>query len=172
MNDRIDSRVRLDALAEADFASLRTLAHAIWRAHYTQIVGRAQVDFMLGARFTPDNLRRYLESSERWMKVLRRDGREVGYCSYALTPVPGELKLEQLYLLPELHGLGLGRFMLGEIEANARKLGCQAIVLQVNKRNTLALAVYRKSGFIEREQVVLDIGNGFVMDDFILVKSL
>ena len=99
-------------------------------------------------------------------------GTASGYCSYSLSEAPEELKLEQLYLLAQCRGTGLGRVMLEHVEARARELGRHVIMLTVNKHNTGSIAVYRKSGFTVREEAVFDIGNGFVMDDFVMEKRL
>jgi ribosomal protein S18 acetylase RimI-like enzyme len=85
---------------------------------------------------------------------------------------PGEMKLEQLYLLPELRGQGLGRLMLRHVEEQARARGCRSLMLQTNKRNDIAIAFYRKAGFTVCEEAVFDIGNGFVMDDYVMEKVL
>lgn len=45
-------------------------------------------------------------------------------------------------------------------------------MLQVNKRNEKAIRVYRGAGYGVREEVVVDIGSGFVMDDYIMEKRL
>ena len=47
-----------------------------------------------------------------------------------------------------------------------------ALVLNVNKRNTAAIAAYRRNGFAVREEVVVDIGGGFVMDDYVMALTL
>jgi len=166
------TRTRLDALTAADFRTLAQLAETIWRAHYTKIIGSAQVDYMLADRYTPEKLRLYLDADDRWLMLLRIDDRAVGYCSYALTENPGEMKLEQLYLLLELHGQGLGGLMLRHVEEQARAQGCRTLTLQVNKRNDIAVAFYRKAGFSVREEAVFDIGGGFVMDDYVMEKAL
>jgi ribosomal protein S18 acetylase RimI-like enzyme len=173
----MNGRIRLDALTAADFESLARLAGTIWRAHYTKIIGSAQVDYMLADRYTPEKLRPYLNADDRWLVLLRIDDRAVGYCSYALTEGPPEMKpsamkLEQLYLLPEYYGQGLGRMMLHHVEERARERGCRSLVLQVNKRNDIAVAFYRKAGFSVREEAVFDIGGGFVMDDYVMEKAL
>ncbi|MGA9665469.1 MAG: GNAT family N-acetyltransferase [Gallionella sp.] len=166
----------LDALTAADFATLAQLAETIWRAHYTKIIGSAQVDYMLADRYTPEKLRAYLDADDRWLMLLRTDspdGNEaIGYCSYALTEKSGEMKLEQLYLTPEYYRRGLGRLMLRHVEQQARVRGCGTLVLQTNKRNEIAIAFYRKTGFTVREEAVFDIGNGFVMDDYVMEKVL
>lgn len=162
----------LRSLEERDFDAVAELARTIWLAHYVTIITTAQVDYMLRGRFTPGNLRRYLKSRERWMDVLECDQALAGYCSYAWTGDPDEMKLEQLYLLPQLHGRGFGRQMLAHVEQGARREGARRLMLQVNKRNEKALAFYRRANFTVRKECVFDVGEGYVMDDFVMVKVL
>jgi ribosomal protein S18 acetylase RimI-like enzyme len=159
-------------LRRDDFDAVAALARRIWLEHYSAIISRAQIDYMLGPRFSAENLARYLDSDERWFDVLRLGDAIVGYCSHSLLPAPGEVKLEQLYLLPEHHGLGLGKRMMVHIESHARALGRDTLVLTVNKQNTKAAGVYLRAGFEIREEAVFDIGNGYVMDDFVMAKPL
>ncbi|MGQ5525555.1 GNAT family N-acetyltransferase [Chitinimonas sp. PSY-7] len=163
---------RLDALSETDFETVARLGNDIWRSHYAKMISMAQIDFMLAGRYAANKLRSYLDSDSRWMMLLRLADEPVGYCSYAHTEIPGELKLEQLYLLQEHKGKGLGGLMLRHVETQARKLGMRVLLLQVNKQNADAIAVYRKAGFTVREEAVFDIGGGYVMDDYVMEKVL
>ena len=162
----------LEPITEADFDTLARLGETIWRSHYSSIISMAQIDYMLSGRYTPENLRAYLRADDRWLELLRLDGGPVGYCSYALSATPGEMKLEQIYLLEECRGKGLGGLMLRHVEARARQRGCRVLMLTVNKHNAGSIAVYRKSGFSLREEAAFDIGNGFVMDDYVMEKLL
>ncbi len=170
----------LRPVAAADLPALITIGRRIWQEHYVPIIGQAQVDYMTSQRFTPEYLSRYLPSAgvnsdqtpERWLDVLEVDGAMVGYCSYSLGPAADELKLEQLYLLPELHGRGLGGRMMRHIEQQARALNRPVIWLTVNKYNDGSIAVYKKGGFTVREEAIFDIGNGFFMDDYVMEKRL
>lgn len=162
----------LRPLEERDFDAVTALARAIWLAHYAALVTTAQIEYMLSSRFTIENLRTYLRADKRWMDVLEIDGALAGYCSYALTDQPRELKVEQLYLLPRLHGLGLGARMLAHVEDRSLGLGARTLMLTVNKRNEKALKLYRRAGFVVREEAVFDIGNGYVMDDYVMEKRL
>jgi len=162
----------LRPLEERDFDAVAALARTIWLAHYTTIITTEQIEFMLRGRFARDNLRLYLRAEDRWMDLLEVDGELAGYCSYALTSDIEEMKLEQLYLLPRLHGLGLGAMMLGHVERRVFDLGARTLILQVNKRNEKAIKLYRRAGFATREEVVVDIGGGFVMDDYVMEKRL
>jgi ribosomal protein S18 acetylase RimI-like enzyme len=82
------------------------------------------------------------------------------------------MKLGQLYVLESYRGMGLGRFMLGHVEARARKLDRQMLWLQVNKKNAGAIAFYRSAGFEVVREAEFDIGSGFVMDDYVMAKPL
>jgi ribosomal protein S18 acetylase RimI-like enzyme len=154
------------------FATLERIARQIWNAHYTKIISQAQIDYMLAGRFTTENLSRYVDSTERWSHLLQLGDETVGYCGYSITETPGELKLEQLYVLASHHGRGLGGFMLRFVEARARELGRPLLMLTVNKQNTGSIAVYRHAGFTVREEKVFDIGNRYVMDDYVMEKRL
>ncbi len=160
----------LRALTESDIEPVIALAKRIWLAHYVDIVGLPQVEYMIGTRYTAEQMRRYLGAEDRWFDVLKDGAEPVGYCSYALTDTPTDLKLEQLYLLSERRGRGLGGFMLRHVEERAQALACRTLVLQVNKRNTESIAVYKASGFAIRQEVVFDLGHGFVMDDHVMEK--
>jgi ribosomal protein S18 acetylase RimI-like enzyme len=162
---------RLVPLTEADFATVAQLGATIWHEHYTPIVGRAQIEYMLAGRYAPEKLRLYLGATDRWFELLVVDGEPVGYCSYALTP-PDEMKLEQLYCLASMRGRGLGGMMLRHVEGQAKKHGRPSVWLTVNRGNAGSIAIYRKAGFTVREEAVFDIGNGFVMDDYVMVKRL
>jgi ribosomal protein S18 acetylase RimI-like enzyme len=177
----LPSNARIDAITAADFAILARLGETIWREHYSSIISFAQIDYMLADRYTPQKLRQYLDADDRWLLLLRIDSGAgslaIGYCSYALTGKPGEMKpsamkLEQLYLLPELHRKGLGGLMLRHVEEQARVRELGMLMLQVNKRNAGAIAFYRKAGFSVRKEAIFDIGGGFVMDDYVMEKAL
>jgi diamine N-acetyltransferase len=164
--------IRLDPLTDRDFDTVARLADTIWRGHYGTLISMAQIDYMLDGRYTAENLGRYIDSDERWMRVLRVDGIAAGYCSWSLGTDSDEVKLEQLYLLPEHKGKGLGSLMMRTVEDGCRALGRSVLFLTVNKGNVEPIAIYRKSGFEVREEAVFDIGNGYVMDDYVMAKRI
>ncbi len=171
-DDTCPGNIRLDPLTEQDFDAVARLADTIWRGHYGTMISMAQIDYMLDGRYTADNLRRYIGSDARWMRVLRVDGVPAGYCSWSLGEAPDEVKLEQLYLLAAHKGKGLGGLMMRTVEDACRAHGRRVLYLTVNKGNVDAIAIYRKSGFEVREEAVFDIGNGYVMDDYVMTKRI
>ena len=170
--DTLLATARIDKVTAADFPVIASLAEEIWHGHYTGIISEAQIDYMLAGRYTPEYLHPYLAARDRWLELLRLSGEAVGYFSYALTATKAEMKVEQLYLLSRFRGMGLGSLMMSHIQEQALANNTRSLILQVNRRNYGAIKFYRKAGFIVRENVVLDIGKGFVMDDHVMVKSL
>lgn len=166
-----DAPVILPA-TEADLPTLAELAGVIWRACYPSIISPEQIEFMLARMYAQETLRTEIRSHGiRFYRLLMGE-RFAGFASLGPTNETGMMKLHKLYLLPELHGRGLGTLLLKHCEAEARGLGARRLILAVNKRNSRAIASYERNGFRTVDSVVTDLGGGFVMDDFIMAKEL
>jgi len=153
---------------ELDIPQIRVLAERIWRACYVRMIGEAQVAYMLDWMYGEAEIRRQLSVGIDWRLVkLMKD--LVGYLALTWDPGNCELELNKLYLDTSLHGRGLGQQMLEYVKGHPRSLGARVVKLRVNKGNTAAQAAYRRAGFVVAEELCQDIGNGFVMDDYIMV---
>lgn len=153
---------------ELEIPQIRALADRIWRACYLQMIGQAQVDYMLEWMYSPREIRRQLSAGVDWWMV-NLDGSSIGYLSWTWDPGAREFELNKLYLAPEFHGRGVGQRMLDHVKSTARALEAGSVRLRVNKANATALAAYRRAGFVIAESLQQDIGNGFVMDDYLMV---
>lgn len=149
---------------------LADLASAIWNEHFPPIIGQDQVDYMV-CRFQSESaITRQIRSEGYRYYFIPYDGKSVGY--FAIRPEPDALFLSKIYILREFRGRGLARAAFAYIESQCRFMDLPRIRLTVNRGNTHAMEIYRKIGFsIERTQVV-DIGGGFVMDDFVMEKPV
>lgn len=154
-----------------DLGIVARLAGRIWRAYYPPIIGAAQVEHMLGLMYADARLRADLAAGTRF-DLLREDADDIGFAAYGPPAADGSLKLHKLYLLPERHGRGLGSLLLRHALAEAAAWGAREVTLQVNRGNARAIPCYRRHGFAVRENVVVDIGGGFVMDDHVMAKAL
>ena len=157
---------------EADLPAISELAAVIWRACYPGIITTEQIDYMLARMYSLDVLRDEIRSQGIRYDFLLVDGKPVGFASYGPTSEPGVIKLHKLYLLPELHGRGLGSRLLQQVEREVRAGAGRRLILSVIKRNARAIAAYQRNGFVTADSVVTDIGGGFVMDDYIMAKEL
>ena len=124
---------------------------------------------MLELMYSEPSLQRQMEEGARFIFV-DDDGKSVGYASYQEIE-PGIFKLHKLYVLPSQQGKGTGRFMVDYIIEQARQLGGNTLQLQVNRKNK-ARDFYERIGFTVTGEFDFDIGNGFVMDDYVMEKKI
>lgn len=165
-------RAIIRPLAEADIEPLRALAREIWELHYTPIIGSGQIQYMLEQRYRPEVLRAELARKDLWWDLLLIDGEPRGYSSYFVDDDGRSLMLDKLYVHPQCQRGGHGERMLERVLARARALGCRRVTLAVNKRNPKAISAYEKWQFRIERAAVKDIGGGFVMDDYIMVRDV
>lgn len=164
--------VRISPVAVDDVEAVAALARVVWQDAYPAIITQAQIDYMLDQRYNTPRLLEELATPGIWWDKVQVDDALAAFSSTLLTSTPGEMKLDKLYVDPARQRLGLGARLIDHVSGRALAQGCHTLILAVNKRNEPAIAAYRKHGFVEREAVRVDIGNGFIMDDFIMAKSL
>ena len=127
---------------------------------------------MIEQRYHRQRLLDELTMPAIWWDQLHVDGQLAGFSSCLRIAGGKEMKLDKIYVDPGRQRLGLGARLIEHAAGRALALGCCTLILAVNKRNQAAIAAYRKHGFAVRESVCVDIGQGFVMDDFIMARSL
>jgi GNAT superfamily N-acetyltransferase len=157
------------ARADADIAVIAAMAHTIWYEHYVPLIGQAQVDYMVAKFQSAEAMQQQVREGYEYFMV-QRDVAPIGYI--AIKPGDdGSLFISKLYLLSEARGGGTGRAIMTFIVEWARQRGLSRLWLTVNKGNP-AVKAYERMGFHIAEAVVMDIGGGFVMDDFRMEKIL
>ena len=167
-----DDTVRIEPLEADDVERLAALAREIWYAHYPAIIGAAQIEYMLGQRYGLDVVRAELQREGLWWTKLIVGEEMVAFASYFLAGVTGEMKIDKLYVHPRHQRRGHGGTLITHIDRVARSRGCERLALAVNKNNRSAIAAYLKHGFHVADSVVKGIGDGFVMDDYIMEKRV
>lgn len=149
---------------------VQQLAYDIWPKTYSGIISDGQIAYMLELMYSIESLEKQLET--RPFLLVEDEDRFIGFASYE-TNAEGsaQTKIHKLYVLPQIQGKGIGRQLVDYIAAQALRHGNTALFLTVNKHNN-AKDFYERIGFWVREEAVFDIGNGFVMDDYVMEKVL
>jgi GNAT superfamily N-acetyltransferase len=164
-------QITITRLTESDIDMLIPLAYRIWHAYYPDIITVEQIDYMLERGYTRQVILDEMNSQGVIWLAIKTGDVMIGFAS--LGPyAPGTMKLHKLYLLTDFHGAGIGARALAEVEQVARDNAATALLLNVNRYNTKAVRAYERAGWHVAEEVVADIGNGFVMDDFVMTKQL
>ncbi|GFE88197.1 GNAT family N-acetyltransferase [Steroidobacter agaridevorans] len=155
-------------------ATVAALAHDIWYEYYVPLIGRAQVDYMVDKFQNAPAMQAQIDQGYEYFLVQRQleSGKQsdIGYC--AVQEQPGRVMfLSKFYLHHAARGSGTGRRCMEFIEGLARRRGLSLLWLTVNKGNP-AVQAYQRLGFRIAADLVMDIGGGFVMDDYRMEKAL
>lgn len=146
-----------------------TLACEIWNDCYKDIISQEQIDFMLEEMYNPTKIKEAIANGEEW-EILKADNEPVGYLHYRKE---GEkLFLSKIYLKQDAKYKGLGQIMMNHVIEYGLENEMNLIYLTVNKNNIKAIRFYEKNRFVNVKSETFDIGNGFVMDDYIYEKKL
>jgi GNAT superfamily N-acetyltransferase len=146
------------------------LAREIWDEYYVPLIGRAQVDYMVSRFQSSEAMAQQMRDGYEYF-MTERNGHPIGYCAVQAQPAEGSLFLSKLYLLRDARGAGTGRVCMEFIEQLARRRGLNLLWLTVNKGNP-AVKAYERLGFRIAADLMMDIGGGYVMDDFRMEKQL
>jgi len=166
------SSIRLRRAQLSDIATVQRLAHAIWHAHYPSMLSREQIDYMLARGYSDEALAAFVMDPARGLALAEDDGEPVGFAAWYPPDEPATLKLDKLYVVPRLHGSGIGRILIEHVAEVARAAGCRTLILNVNRNNTGAVRAYERCGFAICETGDFPIGNGFVMADYVMARPL
>lgn len=157
------------ANTESDYKTIAELSSIIWKEHYTDIIGYRQVDYMLKKYQSVEAIKDQIEEGALYY-LITHQGSTVGYLSYYKKA--DCLFLNKIYILKESRGKGIGKKAMHYLETTAEHLGYKTLSLTVNKNNKETIKAYEKMGFKQVRDIVIDIGNNFVMDDYLMEKEL
>lgn len=141
------------------------LAEKIWHQHFTPIIGKDQVNYMVEKFQSYPAIKEQLTNGYEYFQIIN-DG---VFCGYTGVHAENDsLFLSKLYLEKESRGQHLATRAFEFLKELCRERGLKKIWLTCNKYNANTLAVYDHLGLTITRSEVTDIGNGFVMDDYIL----
>ena len=158
------------AKTDSEIQDIAILANEIWHQHFIPIIGEAQVEYMVEK----------FQSYPAIKSQIENDGYEYyqifsGHTMAGYTGIHQEnnaLFLSKLYIKKDFRGQHLATKALDFLIQLCKERGLGKIWLTCNKYNSNTLAVYDHLGFVITDEQVADIGNGFVMDDYILTYTV
>lgn len=166
------TRIALRHAGLADLTSVAAVADETWRGHYPGILTDAQIDYMLARGYAREALAAFVVEPRSGIALAERGGELLGFAAWLPADARDALKLDKLYVRPFHHGAGVGTALVDHVADVARADGCARLVLNVNRRNDASIRWYERRGFVVRGRGDFPIGNGFVMEDFIMEKPL
>ena len=149
---------------------ISALANKIWPQVYDYMISQEQIRYMLELLYTEEALSRQISDGQDFI-VYYHDSIPLGFAAFAPEAQAGFYKLHKLYLDPSMQGKSIGLALLNHVMDVAIKAEAHTLRLNVNKHNK-TISFYEKHDFKISSEVVIDIGGGYVMDDYVMEREL
>jgi RimJ/RimL family protein N-acetyltransferase len=151
-----------EVFSPPEIISVQGLADEIWHEYYPAIITHEQITYMLDTFQTARAILQQIQ--EGYQYFLLKDETNLGYM--AIKRHQDRIFLSKLYIQKASRQKGYAKEAIRFLKDLADKEGLRSIDLTVNIHNTTAITAYDRIGFHKTGNLVQDIGNGFIMDDF------
>ncbi len=156
---------------ENDLDRIREIAYETWPKAYAEVISAEQISYMLEKMYNKEELLLQFQQGYTFL-IAEENEKAIGFAVFSnIDSAQHIYKLHKLYVLPGYHGQGLGKLIINGVQDKVRQIGGKALELNVNRTNK-ATDFYKRAGFSIKEAVDLDIGNGFLMNDYVMQKVL
>lgn len=157
-------------LVEEDLVPLTSFfAKDVFIDYYTNLIGKEQTIYMAD-KFLSEQSIQDLVNNGAIFKLVLDNNEPVGFIEYIKEK--DRVFLSKLYVRKDKRNKGIGKMMLEDCIEYTKNNKLNKIYLTVNKGNNQTIKKYDHLGFKQIDAVVNDIGNGYVMDDYILQLDL
>ena len=155
----------IPALTDTELKDISVLAEEIWHQHFTPIIGKDQVIYMVDKFQSYHAIKEQVEHEYEYFKIYNGDI-FAGYIG--IREDEDSLFLSKLYLHESQRGHHLCTKAFQFLIDLCTERELSKIWLTCNRNNSHTLDVYHHLGFVTVREEKADIGNGFYMDDYIL----
>ena len=169
-----ESEIAIVRARHGQLPDVARLAGIIWRAHYPGIVTHEQIDYMLERGYALDMLEGFLRRPEPRARARHRRRRLAGFAAWYVDRRPGAKpsSTSSTCCSPGNATASAAGSSTASSAATLARRRTHAGAQREQAATSQAMRAYEKHGFAIREAVVVDIGGGFVMDDYVMAKPL
>ncbi len=157
---------------DTNFTSVRAIANEVWPIAYGAILSPEQLKYMMEMMYSVASLQKQAQEHKNQFILAIKNEIPVGFAAFEIDyGQTSKTKIHKIYILSNQQGNGIGRNLMDYITQQAIQNKQEALLLNVNKFNS-AQYFYKKLGFVISYEEIIDIGNGYVMDDFVMEKPI
>ena len=165
--------VEIIQASPAQLHIVQKIAQHTWPVAFSNILTPEQIQFMLQWMYDLKALEQQVEEKAHVFLLAEEEGEFLGFAAYELhCQSQPKTKIHKIYILPNTQGKGIGKKLIFKVKEIAAQNGDSHIYLNVNRFNKKAIDFYLHYGFYEAKREVIDIGNGFIMDDIVMEMAL
>ena len=157
--------LKLIPAGDKDIAVISALAKTVWNQHYPAIITQEQIDYMLQMMYSSESLAEQMQLKNHVFFLVQSNENPIGFISVHCEK-ENEWFLNKFYIDQALASKGIGGKAFEELKKIIQPL---KMTLTVNRQNFKSINFYFKNGFKIEQVADFDIGNGYVMNDFVMV---
>ena len=157
--------IKLIPATGKDIKRISALAKIVWNQHYPAIISQQQIEYMLHLMYSDASLQEQMESKGHLFFLILQGEEAVGFISVS-NENGNEWFLNKFYINQDVAAKGIGALAFEELK---RIIHPTKITLTVNRQNFKSINFYFKHNFKIEEVADFDIGNGYVMNDFVMI---
>ena len=155
-----------------DIPLIHQLGKKAFYPTYLPFISMAQVDYMFHKMYDDHALLQQMDERGDIFLIAFENETALGFASFQLNYDGQQTsKLHKLYVLPDIQAKGIGKALLQTAEEQSRNAGQFSLLLNVNRYNK-AVDFYKHLGYTIHKTDDIDIGNGFFMNDYEMIKSI
>lgn len=163
--------INIVPVSKQDLIHVQSIAQRTWPDTFGKILSAEQIQYMLNWMYSLETLEQ--QASDGYLFFLAdENGEKLGFTGIEVNQEPGKTKIHKIYILPTAQGKGIGKLLIKKVKEIALANNQISLLLNVNKYNQSAISFYEYLGFVKIEEEVIDIGNGYVMDDYVFELKL
>ena len=152
---------------------IQLVSNVAWPHAFREILSPDQIKYMMNWMYSDESLKEQMEVKNHHYFLAKENDKFLGYMSIEHNcENSGKTKIHKIYILPDVQKKGIGKLLLDTAINETKKQNGSAIFLNVNKYNDNAIGFYKKTNFFLAKEEVIDIGNGFIMDDYVFEKEI
>lgn len=159
-----------EVATQEQLKELAELADHIWKEYFPCILAEDQINYMVKKFQSYEAMQLQIKEQGYSYYFIQWEDKKVGYLG--VKPEGERLFLSKLYLKKEARGKGLASRAFKFLDDFCKKRKMNRIYLTVNKYNNHSIEVYKAKGFHNIKSQVQEIGNGYIMDDYIMEKIM
>ena len=163
--------LNLNKISVNEIPLLLQLAQEIWPENYIKILSQEQISYMMEMMYSTDVIRDQMLNGVEFF-LISYENKNIGYLALEKEyKFINDLYIHKIYLLKEMQLKGIGKEIMRQIFEKAIQQRFNSVSLNVNRFNN-AVKFYEKMGFDIEYQEDIDIGMGYLMEDYVMRKIL
>lgn len=160
--------IHITIAQQKDLDTIANLAKQIWNDHYVTIIGQVQVDYMLNKIYNHQSLVDQLTLKNHIFYLIKNNNEVIGFLSVS-SDNSSDYFLHKFYINQQKSNSGIGTEVLNLL---IKTIYPKSLTLTVNRQNFKSINFYFKNGFKIDRVEDFDIGDGYQMNDFVMVKNI